>query len=169
MDLSALPVTHKTVIPRGLHRPHGAHERDVVHPSLRQGHGGIFQQFGLNREYFQANQAGTFALKQLFTYLVEVREGEEVTIRTRVLGRSAKKLHVMHFMTKGEPEVLASTNEFLAAHVDMKIRRTSPFPPSIAAAIDRLVAEHAALGLEGPRLRSHGALTVRPNHRKETL
>ena len=57
---------------------------------------------------------------------------------------------MMHFMTKGEPEVLASTNEFLAAHVDMKIRRTSPFPPSIAAAIDRLVAEHAALGWNAP-------------------
>jgi acyl-CoA thioester hydrolase len=150
MDLSALPVTHKTVIPEDYIDLMG-HMNVMWYTHLfAKATGGLFQQVGLNREYFQASQAGTFALKQLFTYLVEVREGEEVTIRTRVLGRSAKKLHVMHFMTKGEPEVLASTNEFLAAHINMKIRRTSPFPPITAAAIDRLVAEHAALDWKAP-------------------
>ncbi len=39
--------------------------------------------------HFQARR-GTFALKQFFSYLVEVRFGEEITIRRRVLGRSAK-------------------------------------------------------------------------------
>jgi acyl-CoA thioester hydrolase len=112
--------------------------------------GALFQQVGLNREYFQAHQAGTFALKQLFTYLIELRVGEEVTIRTRVLGRSAKKLHVLHFMTKGDPEAPAALCEFLAAHIDMRVRRTAPFPPGIAAAIDRLVAEHAALPWPAP-------------------
>jgi acyl-CoA thioester hydrolase len=114
--------------------------------------GGIFQKVGLNRDYFRDQQSGTFALKQLFSYIAEVRLGEEVAIRSRVLGRSAKKMHMMHFMTKGTPgaEVLAATCEFLAAHVDLKIRRTSPLPPDIAAAIDRLVAEHAAIGWAAP-------------------
>ena len=146
MDLSALPITHKTVIPEDYIDLMG-HMNVMWYTHLfGKATGSIFQQVGLNRDYFEANHAGTFALKQLFTYLVEVRLGEEITIRTRVLGRSLKRLHVMHFMSKGEPEVLASTNEFLAAHVDMTIRRTSPFPPTIAAAIDRLAAEHAALG-----------------------
>jgi acyl-CoA thioester hydrolase len=110
----------------------------------------LFQQVGLNREYFHAQQAGTFALKHLFTYLVEVREDEHVTIRTRVLGRSAKKLHLMHFMTKGAPEVPAAICELLAAHIDMRSRRTAPFAPTIAAALDRLAAEHAALPWPAP-------------------
>lgn len=150
LDLSQLPLTHRTVIPEDYIDLMG-HMNVMWYTHLfGKATGAIFQQVGLNRAYFQANQAGTFALKQLFTYHAEVREGEEVTIRTRVLGRSARKLHMLHFMSKGTPEVLASTNEFLAAHIDMKIRRTSDFPPGIAAAIDRLAAAHAALGWEAP-------------------
>jgi acyl-CoA thioester hydrolase len=150
MDLSVLPITLQTVIPEDYIDLMG-HMNVMWYTHLfAKATGTLFQRVGLNRAYFQANQAGTFALKQLFNYLAEVRVGEEVTIRTRVLGRSPKKLHMIHFMTKGEPEVLASTNEFLAAHIDMALRRTSRFPPAIAEAIDRLVAEHAALGWEPP-------------------
>jgi acyl-CoA thioester hydrolase len=149
-ELALLPVTHRTVILEDYIDLMG-HMNVMWYTHLfTKATGALFQQVGLNREYFQAHQAGTFALKQLFTYLIELREGEDVTIRTRVLGRSAKKLHVMHFMTKGQPEVSAAICEFLAAHIDMRVRRTAPFPPSIAGAIDRLVAEHAALPWPAP-------------------
>jgi hypothetical protein len=46
--------------------------------------------------------------------------------------------------------VLTTTNEFLCTHVDMKIRRSSPFPEPVAAAIDRLAAAHAGLGWDSP-------------------
>jgi acyl-CoA thioester hydrolase len=152
MDLTALPLTLQTVIPEDYIDFMG-HMNVMWYTHLfGKATGGLFQLVGLNRAYFVANQAGTFALKQLFTYLVEVRIGEEVTIRTRVIGRSAKRLHLLHFMTKGPGEsgVLAATNELLGAHIDMTIRRTSPFPPTIAEAIDRLAAEHAALGWAPP-------------------
>jgi acyl-CoA thioester hydrolase len=149
-QLKSLPVAHRTVILEDYIDLMG-HMNVMWYTHLfTKATGTLFQQVGLNREYFHAHQAGTFALKQLFTYLVELKEGEEVTIRTRVLGRSAKKLHVMHIMTKGDPEVPAAICEFLAAHIDMRIRRTVPFPPAIAAAIDRLVAEHAALPWPAP-------------------
>jgi acyl-CoA thioester hydrolase len=149
-ELATLAITHRTVIPEDYIDLMG--HMNVMWYTHLFGNATFttFQQVGLTREYFQANQRGTFALGQLFTYLVEVREGEEVTIRTRVLGRSARKLHMMHFMTKGAQELLACTNEFLAAHVDMRIRRTSDFPPEIAGTLDRLVAAHAALGWEPP-------------------
>jgi acyl-CoA thioesterase FadM len=150
MDLSALPITHRDVIPETYIDAMG-HMNVMWYTHLfALATGGLFRQVGLDRDYFQANQAGTFVLKQLITYLVEVREDEEVTIRTRVLGRSAKRLHMMHFMTKGVPEVLTTTGEFVAAHIDMTIRRTSPFPEPIAGAIDRLAAEHSALGWAPP-------------------
>jgi hypothetical protein len=62
--------------------------------------GGVFELFGMTRDYFLANRAGAFALKQLTHYLAEGRAGEAVVVRSRALGRSAKRLHVMHFLVK---------------------------------------------------------------------
>jgi acyl-CoA thioester hydrolase len=149
-ELSLLPVMHRAVVLEDYIDLMG-HMNVMWYTHLfTNATAALFHQIGLNREYFHAQQAGTFALKHLFTYLVELRADEAVTIRTRVLGRSAKKLHVMHFMTKGKPEVPAAICELLAAHIDMRIRRTAPFAPAIAAAIDRLAAEHAALPWPAP-------------------
>jgi acyl-CoA thioesterase FadM len=150
MDLSKLPIMHRTVIPEDYIDAMG-HMNVMWYTHLfGKATVTLFQHLGMDRDYFQSGRGGTFALKQLFNYLVEVRFGEEIAIRSRVLGRSAKRLHVMHFMSKGEPEVLTTTNEFLCTHVDLKIRRSSPFPEPIAAAIDRLAAEHAAVGWDPP-------------------
>jgi acyl-CoA thioester hydrolase len=53
-------------------------------------------------------------------------------------------------MTKGDHLALAATGEFLGAHIDMNTRRTSPFAPQIAANLDRIIAEHSALGWDTP-------------------
>jgi len=150
MDLSALPVMYRTVIPDSYIDAMG-HMNVMWYTHLfGKATVELWHQVGLDRDYFQAQRGGTFALKQLVNYLVEVRVGEEVTIRSRVLGRSAKRLHLMHFMSKGDPQVLTTTTEFLCTHVDLNTRRSAPFPETIAAAIDRFVAEHAALGWAPP-------------------
>ncbi len=48
--------------------------------------GGVFELFGMTRDYFLANRAGAFALKQLTHYLAEVRSGESVVVRSRGAG-----------------------------------------------------------------------------------
>jgi acyl-CoA thioester hydrolase len=150
MDLSGLPLTLQTVIPETYLDVMG-HMNVMWYTHLfGKATGELFKLFGLDRDYLRECQAGTFALQQLFCYLIEVRAGEEITIRSRVLGRSAKRLHVMHFMTKGKPEVLAARAEFLGTHVDMTTRRSSPFPPRIADPLDRLIANHALLGWDAP-------------------
>ncbi len=149
MDLSALPLTLSTVIPEDYIDAMG-HLNVMWYTHLfGKAIGELYKQFGLTRDYFQEHRAGTFALKQLFCYRAEVLVGEEVEIRSRVLGRSAKRIHLMHFMTK-ESGALAATAELLGTHMDMTARRTSPFPRDIASAIDRMVEKHAALGWEAP-------------------
>jgi acyl-CoA thioesterase FadM len=111
---------------------------------------GFFELVGMDHGYFTAHHAGSFALAQYFSYRQEVRVGEHVTLRSRLLGRSAKKFHVIHFMSKTDGDVLAATGEFLGAHIDMKSRRTSPFLPHIAESIDRVLAEHRALDWDAP-------------------
>jgi acyl-CoA thioesterase FadM len=150
MDLKTLPITHRAVIPESYLDQFG--HMNVMWYTHLFGHaaGGLFKLFGLDRDYFAGHQAGSFALAQFFRYLAEVRVGESVTLRSRVLGRSAKKLHAMHFMIKDDGDVLAATAEVVSAHVDMKTRRTSPFPEHISQALDRLAAEHAGLTWAAP-------------------
>lgn len=149
-DLQPLPLTHQASIPEDYIDAMG--HMNVMWYTHLFGHaiGSTFKLIGLNREYFQAEQAGSFALKQYVNYFNEVREGENISIRSRLLGRSSRRLHVLHFMVKDEANVLAATSEVLITHIDMRVRRASEFPPRIAAAIDRLIAEHAALDWPPP-------------------
>lgn len=110
----------------------------------------FFESLGMNETYYRAEQAGGFALKQFIQYLAEVRVGETVAIRGRVLGRSAKRVHFMMFMVNETTQVLASTYEVLGSHADMRVRRTSPYPPQIAAKLDATIAEQNALGWDAP-------------------
>ena len=87
MDLSALPVTHRAVIPDAYLDEMG-HVNVMWYTHLfSQAAWGFFQMVGLTIEYFEANRAGSFALAQHFRYLKEVRLGQHVTLRSRVLGR----------------------------------------------------------------------------------
>jgi acyl-CoA thioester hydrolase len=150
MNWMSLPITQRAVIPESYLDEMG-HMNVMWYTHLfSKAMGEVFQLVGMTRDYFLTNQAGAFALKQFVSYLAEVRLGESVLIRSRILGRSAKRIHVMHFLIKEESQVLAATAELLGAHVDMRIRRMAPYPPALAEKIDRFIAEHAALNWDPP-------------------
>jgi acyl-CoA thioester hydrolase len=104
----------------------------------------------MGAEYMQANNAGSFALESHVRYLSEVRAGQRVTLRSRALARSEKRLHFMHFMMIDESSSLAATCEFVGAHIDMTARRMSPLAGQVAASYDRLLAEHRQIDWEAP-------------------
>jgi len=150
MNLSSLPVTYQAVIPQDFIDEFG-HVNVMWYTHLfTEGAGGLFRLVGLTQEHLEGNQAGTFALEQHFRYLKEVRVGQHVTLRSRVLGRSAKRWHTIHFMTIDELDVLAATCEVVSTYVDMTVRRSAPMPPVITDGIDRLLSEHASLGWDAP-------------------
>src|SRR5207249_10662133 len=111
---------------------------------------GFLVSFGFDRAYCEAHDASSFVLEQHTRYLAEVLAGQQITIRTRALGRSAKRLHFLQFLSVDATGVLATTVEFIASHMNMKIRRTSPFPAHLAEAYDRIVAAHSQLSWPAP-------------------
>jgi acyl-CoA thioester hydrolase len=150
MNLSSLPVTHRAVIPETYLDEMG-HMNVMWYTHLFSAAAwGLFQLVGLTREHFTAHRTGSFALEQHFRYLKEVRFGQHVTLRGRVLGRSAKRWHTIHFMTIDEPDGLAATSETVSTYVDMTVRRSAPMPPGITSAIDRLLGEHVNLDWDAP-------------------
>ncbi|MCE9605702.1 MAG: thioesterase family protein [Planctomycetia bacterium] len=111
---------------------------------------GFFDLFGFTPEYMQTHAAGSFALELHVRYLAEVRVGQKVTLRTRVLGRTAKRMHYMQFLIIDGSEKLSATGELVSAHVDMKVRRQSPLPEALTAKLDPLIAAHAKLDWAAP-------------------
>jgi len=112
---------------------------------------GLFNLIEFNGDYMQANHAGSFALELHVRYLAEVKAGQHVTLRTRALGRTAKRIHYMHFLSIDEFHgKLSATGEIVSAHVDMNVRRQSPFPESIATKFDELLVAHRQLTWEAP-------------------
>jgi acyl-CoA thioester hydrolase len=150
MNFETLPITYRAAIPESYLDEMG-HMNVMWYTHLfSEATGGFFDLFGMNRQYFETNNAGSFALEVHVRYRAEVRAGQQVHVRTRALGRSARRYHFMHFLILDHTDALSSTGEFVGTHVDMATRRSSPMPPAIAEAFDRLLAEHAGLPWEAP-------------------
>lgn len=103
---------------------------------------------GLTADYIEQERGGAFALQQHIFYVTEVHAGERVTSRMRAVGRSAKRFHFIQYLINETTGRLACSIEILNSHANLDLRRTSPYPPQIAANLDRWVAEHQALDWE---------------------
>ncbi len=111
---------------------------------------GLFKEIGMTEEYFASGKNGSFALRQFINYLAEVRSGETISVHTRLIERSEKRIHLVHFMLNETREVLSATMETLISHADLTRRKTSPFPPESAARIDSLAAAADELSWQAP-------------------
>ncbi|NWG18617.1 MAG: thioesterase family protein [Chloroflexi bacterium] len=110
----------------------------------------LFDRLGLTPEFYRQHQAGGFDLEHHIHYLNEVRIGDTLSIRARLVGRSAKRLHYLLFMVNETRGLLASIFECVNSYADLTVRRTAPYPPEIAAAIDAMLAEHQGLDWDAP-------------------
>ena len=112
--------------------------------------GGLFTELGMPPEYFTRGIDGSFALTQFVRYLAEVHVGQTIAIHTRVIARTKKRIHFLHFMVNQTTEKLAATLESCVAHADLEKRKMSPFPEEVAGSIDALIEKHDALAWEAP-------------------
>lgn len=150
MDLTELPITTTEVIPEDYLDVMG-HMNVMWYTHLfSRATGGLFELFGIDYAYYSSGRGGTFALEAHIRYLAEVRVGQKVIIRSRALARSNKRFHFMHFLVNDDKGVLSATGEFVGAHVDLNIRRMSPFPADISERLDQLCAQHAKISWPAP-------------------
>lgn len=110
----------------------------------------LFDRLGLTLDYYTRHHAGGFDLEHHIHYLNEVRIGDTLSIRARLIGRSAKRLHYLLFMVNETRGLLSSIFECVNSYADLSVRRTTPYPPEIAARIDTMLAEQRALDWDAP-------------------
>ena len=117
----------------------------------------FFKSLGIERAYFHSEKSSIFALQHHVNYLAEVRMGETVAVHTRIVGFSPKRMHFVQFLLNEDSHKLACTIEVLNSHIDLTIRRTSPYPPHIAERILAVLNAHQQLAWDAPLCGAIGA------------
>lgn len=148
--LDPLPIVYRAAVPEA-YRDHMGHMNVRWYMTLYDEAGDeLFKLFGQTMEYYRANHMGGFDLEHHVHYLNEVRIGDTLAFRARLLDRSAKRLHYMLFMVNETRALLSSTFECVNSHADLQARRTAPYPQHIAGQLDALIAEHSQLDWDAP-------------------
>ncbi len=132
-DLTELPSYHRQTIPDAYMDRMGHMNVRYYMAVFDTATWHMFTDFGLDEAYFSTTENGVFTLKQFIQYLAEVRPGETVSVYTRILGLTEKRIHLMHFMANQDTNGLAAVIESLITHANLKVRKAAPLPPEIAA------------------------------------
>lgn len=93
----------------------------------------LFHGIGITPAYLRGTQRGMAAVDQHIEYRRELRAGDSVTIRSRVLSLEGKKIRFRHEMVNNETGEVAAVTELLGVHMDTVTRKACPFPPEILA------------------------------------
>jgi len=110
----------------------------------------FFNSHGLDENYFIQNQMGVFALKHFIQYFAEVKAGEAVSMRIRLLGRTEKRFHFMNFMINETTGKLSAILEVLGTYADLKLRKAVAMPQVISQKFDAKIALDQQLDWEAP-------------------
>ena len=86
-----------------------------------------------------------FSAEHHLTYIAELRTGDRMSARARLLGRSERAAHALVYLLDDSHERLSFVMEEVFLHIDMETRRTAPWPADVAAALDERIARDAEL------------------------
>lgn len=105
---------------------------------------------GMTPEFHKEHGTGGFDLEHHIHFLREVHVGDRVAVYARLVGVSSKRIHYLMFMVNETRDTLAAIFECVNSFADLRVRRTAPYPPELAAAIAEMLARHQALGWDPP-------------------
>ncbi len=158
-----LPRTYETVIPAEYLDLNG-HMNVMYYTAI--GNMGLIPFFGdaglvssISGESGDGRTRGMFALRQVLSYLNELRAGERIAVHSGLIGYDTKRVHFMHYIVSLDHNLVASTDERVAIYIDMTVRRATNFEPEIMARLAKKLAEIANLDWQ-PEL--SGAIQLKP-------
>jgi acyl-CoA thioesterase FadM len=121
----------------------------------------LLDAIGMDDAYRRAQHVSLYTVEAHVSYLQEVGEGEPLTVTTHVLGVDDKRVHLFHFMRRGDGGLVA-TEELLLYNVDTEAGRSAPLPQEIAGALRELAEAHRDLPVD----KRVGRSIALPAHRR---
>jgi acyl-CoA thioester hydrolase len=105
----------------------------------------VMSMMGLGPAYAKAAGCSMFTLEAHITYLQEVKAGDRVAISVQLLDFDSKRLHFVQSMYHHGDNFLSSVSENMLMHVDLKARKSCPFPSHISAKATAMHEAHKLL------------------------
>ena len=102
-----------------------------------------FDALDIGTAYRERTGNSSFIVETHTIYEREAKEGERLRVSSRLLGADAKRVHVFHEMFRANTDERVAAHELLALHIDMRTRRTAPFPPDRQTALAAAVRAQA--------------------------
>lgn len=103
----------------------------------------LYATLGIGDAYREATGNSCFTAETHTVYEREVRLGDQLLVKTWLLGADSKRLHYFHEMFHVESGERSAVQELMALHIDMSVRRVAPFPEAERAALARAVSQYA--------------------------
>jgi acyl-CoA thioester hydrolase len=110
----------------------------------------LHERMGLTPGFHASHRTGTVDLEHHTNFLHEVMPGDSVAVYSRLVARSARRVHYVMFLVNESKGKLAATFECMNAFLDLNTRKTTPFPPEIGEKIDHWLADTSALAWSPP-------------------
>lgn len=110
----------------------------------------LFASFGIDEARLAREGLSFFDLEHHHWFLAELRVGDTISAHTRLLARSAKRVHGVMFVINDTRFQLASALEFVSIGADLSTHRTTEFPPDVAARLQEMIERHATLDWKAP-------------------
>ncbi len=100
---------------------------------------------GIGEDYLKERHASTFTVEMHIRYIQELREGDAFRIDFRLLDYDAKRLHFFMHMHHARRGYLSAICEQMLLHVDMRARKSAPFPADVQQTLSALLSAHQKL------------------------
>ena len=111
-----------------------------------QGVDSLWEKFGITNDYINVTNSSTFAVESHITWQREMALGEAYFITAQLLAFDDKRIHQFMRMYHADGGHLVATAEWLNLHVDLSIRRVSPWPEDIKKQIASLAESQGDWG-----------------------
>jgi acyl-CoA thioester hydrolase len=110
----------------------------------------LHDRIGLTREFHRQHASGTMDLEHHISFLSEAMPGDRVAVYARMVAHSAKLAHYLMFMVNERHGTMSALFECVNAFVDLRARKSAPYPVEILRKIDAVVLEHNRLDWPPP-------------------
>jgi acyl-CoA thioester hydrolase len=103
----------------------------------------LYAALDIGDAYREATGNSCFTAETHTLYEREVHLGDSLMIRSWLLGADTKRLHYFHEMFHVDSGERSAVQELMALHIDMGVRRVSPYPAEQYAALQQAVKQYA--------------------------
>jgi acyl-CoA thioester hydrolase len=91
----------------------------------------LWEKFGITEGHINVSSSSTFAVECHITWQRELALDAPFVITSQLLAYDDKRIHQFMRMYHAEQHYLAATAEWLNLHVDLNVRKVSPWPDAI--------------------------------------